>query len=196
MLLHSIQGRALPALLLGASDTHTLRLQVSGMMRAAFGAMLLLGWVSLIGIADSYNRLEALFRTRAAPPSGQEIERVLQHVRNESMLTPYSDFAYASAVTPNIARIEDQLVLNSSVMRFAPTKDVVYRQALLLALRGDAHAAQEMLQRALAVYPGAAEDFLLETRQIEAATHGDVEALLVSASIFLQEQKQHAIHSK
>ena len=184
------------AILIGAVDTHTLRLQLSGMMRAAFGLMLVLGWVSLVGIADSYSQLEGLFRTRQVPPSVQEIERVLQHVRHESMLTPYSDFAYAAAVEPNRAQIDDQQLLNSAVMRFAPTQEVVYRQALLLALQGSAADAQVMLKRALAVYPGAAENFLTETSQLEPEARRDVESLLDTVQIFLQEQKKHAIHSK
>ncbi|MDP1681954.1 MAG: Wzy polymerase domain-containing protein [Burkholderiales bacterium] len=184
------------AILIGAADTHTLRLQLSGLMRAAFGLMLVLGWISLVGIADSYSQLEGLFRARQAPPSVQEIERVLQHVRHESMLTPYSDFAYAAGITPNRAQIEDQQLLNSAVMRFAPTQDVVYRQALLLSLQGEAAAAQGMLKRALAVYPGAAKNFLIETGQLEPEARRAVEPLLVTTRIFLQEQKKHAIHSK
>lgn len=184
------------AILIGAADTHTLRLQLSGLMRAAFGLMLVLGWISLVRIADSYSQLEGLFRARQAPPSVQEIEQVLQHVRHESMLTPYSDFAYAAGIAPNRAQSEDQQLLNSAVMRFAPTQDVVYRQALLLSLRGEAAAAQAMLKRALAVYPGAAENFLIETGQLEPDARSGVEPLLVTTRIFLQEQKKHAIHSK
>lgn len=184
------------AILIGAADTHTLRLQLSGLMRAAFGLMLVLGWISLVGIADSYSQLEGLFRARQAPPSVQEIERVLQHVRHESMLTPYSDFAYAAGITPNRAQTEDQQLLNSAVMRFAPTQEVVYRQAMLLALQGSAAEAQVMLKRALAVYPGAAENFLIEAGQLEPDARRDVEPLLATTRIFLQEQKKHAIHSK
>lgn len=184
------------AILIGAADTHTLRLQLSGLMRAAFGVMLVLGWISLVRIADSYGQLEGLFRTRQAPPSVQEIERVLQHVRHESMLTPYSDFAYAAGIAPNRAQIEDQQLLNSAVMHFAPTQDVVYRQALLLALQGETAAAQVMLKRALAVYPGAAENFLIEAGQLEPEAQRSVEPLLDTARIFLQEQKKHAIHPK
>lgn len=184
------------AILIGAADTHTLRLQLSGMMRAAFGLMLLLGGISLVGIADSYSQLEGLFRSRAAPPSVQEIERVLQHVRNESMLTPYSDFVFASALTPSAAQSEEQLLMNSTVMRFAPTQNLAYRQAVLLALQNQALAAQAMLQRALVMYPGGAEDFFNETTQLKRDAPERVEPLLNTVQIFIQEQKQHAIYSK
>lgn len=184
------------AILIGAADTHTLRLQLSGMMRAAFGLMLVLGGVSLARIADSYGQLEGLFRTHPAPPSAQEIERVLQHVRHESMLTPYSDFVYAAAIETNRAQIEDKQWLNHEIMRFAPAQDVVYRQAMLLALQGEAAPAQAMLKRALALYPSAAQDFLNESAQLELDARRDVEPLLETSRIFIQEQKKHAIHSK
>jgi len=185
----------LAAILIGAADTHTLQLKLSGLMRAAFGLMLLLGWISLVRIADSYSQLERLF-VRQAPPSVQEIERVLQHVRQESILTPYSDFIYALAVEPARAQSEAQLLLTSEVMHFAPTEQVVYRQILLLTLQGRVTDAQVMLKRALAVYPGAAENFLAETSQLEPDRQHDVEPLLATTRIFLQEQKQHAIHPK
>ena len=53
-----------------------------------------------------------------------------------------------------------------------------------------------MLKRALAVYPGAAENFLIETGQLEPDARSGVEPLLDTTRIFLQEQKKHAIHSK
>ena len=181
------------AILIGATDRHTLRLKLSGLMRFAFGVMLLLGWISLVRIADSYNQLEGLFR--ASPPASvQEINRVLQHVQRESMLTSYSDFAYAAAITPSRVQIEDQLFLNTAVMRFAPTHDVAYRQAVLLALAGRSTDALVMLKRTLAVYPGTAENFLAETSELEPEMRHDVEPLLATTRIFLQEQKKHAIH--
>ena len=184
------------AILIGATEVHTLRLKLSGLMRFAFGVMLLLGWISLVRIADSYSQLEGLFRAGQPAPSVQEINRVLQHVQRESMLTPYSDFAYAAAITPSRTYIDDQLFLNSAVMRFAPTHDVAYRQAVLLALAGRSADAQVMLKRSLAVYPGTAENFLAETSELEPEMRHDVEPLLVTTRIFLQEQKKHAIHSE
>lgn len=183
------------ALLIGATDTHTLSLKLSGFMRGAFALMLVLGGISLVRVADSYNQLENLFRARPMP-SVAEIERVLQHVRQESMLAPYSDFAYAAAIVPDRARIDDQQWLNQSVMRFAPTREVAYREAVLLAVQGNAPQAQTMLKRALAVYPSGAEDLLALRAQLEPALQRDVEALHGTTQIFLQEQKKHAIHSK
>ena len=185
----------LAAILIGATDTHTLRLKLSGLMRVAFGLMLVLGWVSLVRIADTYSQLERLF-VRQAPPSVQEIERVLRHVQHESILTPYSEFVYTLAIAPNRSQIEAQQLLNSAVLHFAPTEQVVYRQALLLALQGRSTDAQVMLKRALALYPSTAENFLAETSQLEPEARRDVEPLLDSIRIFLQEQKKHAIHPK
>jgi Virulence factor membrane-bound polymerase, C-terminal/O-Antigen ligase len=184
------------AILIGAADTHTLRLQLGGMMRAALSLMLVLSWIGLLRMADSYSQLEGLFRAGQTPPSAQEVERVLEHVRHESMLMPYSEFAYAAGITLNRDQIEGKVRLNSEVMRFAPTRDVVYRQAILLMLQGEIDAAQAMLKRALGVYPGAAETFLMRANSLEPEVRHAIEPILDSTRIFLQEQKKHAIHSR
>jgi len=182
------------AILIGAADTHTLGLRLSGLMRAAFGVMLLLAWISLVRIADSYTQLEGLLRNRPAMPSLQEINRVLRQVRQESLLAPYSDFAYAISIILDREALEAKLALNDAVMRFAPTQEMVYRQALLLALHGDARAAQAMLKRALVVYPAGAKDFIDVVSRLEPGDRGAVEPLREAARIFLQEQKKHAVH--
>ena len=182
------------AILIGAADTHTLGLRLSGLMRAVFGVMLLLAWITLVRIAYNYTQIEGLLRHRPAMPSLPEINRVLQQVRQESLLAPYSDFAYAISIILNREAIEAKLALNDAVMRFAPTQEMVYRQALLLALHGDARAAQVMLKRALVVYPAGAKVFLDVASRLEPGDRGAVEPLRETARIFLQEQKKHAVH--
>ena len=182
------------AILIGAADTHTLRLRLSGFMRAAFGVMLLLAWISLVRIAGNYTQLEGLLRNRQAMPSLQEINRVLRQVRQESLLAPYSDFAYAISIILNREALEAKLALNDAVMRFAPTQEMIYRQALLLALHGDAGAAQAMLRRALVMYPGGAKVFLGVVSRLEPDDRAAVEPLRATAWIFLQEHKRYAIH--
>jgi O-antigen ligase len=182
------------AILIGAADTHTLRLRLSGFMRAAFGVMLLLSWISLVRIVDTYTQLEGLLRNRQAMPSVQEINRVLQQVRQESLLAPYSDFAYAISIILDQEAIDDKVALNAAVMQFAPTQEMVYRHALLLGLQGESMAAQAMLKRALVVYPSGAENFLNVLDRLEPASRRSVEALRETVQIFLQEQKKHAVH--
>ncbi len=182
------------AILIGATDTHTLRLRLSGLMRAAFGVMLLLSAISLVRIIDNYNQLESLLRNRRAMPSVQEIDRVLQQVRHESLLAPYSDFAYALSITLNREAIDDKVLLNEVVMQFAPTQEMVYRQAVLLGLQGQTGAAQAMLKRALVTYPDGAENFVSVLSHLELDSRQRVEPLREIAQIFLQEQKKHAVH--
>lgn len=182
------------AILIGAADTHTLRLRLSGFMRAAFGVMLLLSWISLVRIVDTYTQLEGLLGNRQAMPSVQEINRVLQQTRQESLLAPYSDFAYAISIILDRKAIDDKVALNAAVMQFAPTQETVYRHALLLGLQGDSTAAQAMLKRALVVYPSGAENFLNVLDRLEPGSRRSVEPLRETAQIFLQEQKKHAVH--
>ena len=53
----------------------------------------------------------------------------------------------------NREQIDDKLSLNGLVMRFAPSADVVYRQAILLALKGEQEAARTQWDLAEANYP-------------------------------------------
>jgi O-antigen ligase len=182
------------AILIGATDTHTLRLRMSGLMRSAFGVMLLLSAISLVRIVDNYNQLEGLLHNRQAMPSVQEIDRVLQQVRHESLLAPYSDFAYALSIILNREAIDDKVLWNEEVMQFAPTQEMVYRHATLLSLQGDNVAAQAMLKRALVTYPDGAENFLNVLSRLELDSRRRVEPLREIAQIFLQEQKKHAVH--
>ena len=126
----------------------------------------------------------------------QEINRVLQQVRKESLLTPYSDFVYALSINLNQADIEDKVAFNAQVMRFAPTRELVYQQAILLGLQGDQAAALVMLKRALLAFPEGAEHFLQVLASVDAESRERLAFLRDRAQVFLQERMQDAIHSK
>ncbi len=53
----------------------------------------------------------------------------------------------------NREQIDDKLAFNAQVMCFAPSADVVYRQAILLALKGEQEAAREQWDLAEANFP-------------------------------------------
>ena len=57
-------------------------------------------------------------------------------------------------------------------MRFAPMSAVVYRQAALLALKGEHDAAAKQLDRAVLAYPGDYEHFARIVAEIEANDPG------------------------
>ena len=184
------------AVLIGAVEPHLLHLRLRGFLRAAFGIMLILSAVSGFRILGTYTQLEGLLQYRQVKISAQEIDQVLQQVRLESLLAPYSDFAYALSIVLNREAIDQKLALNELVMRFAPTQEMVYRHALLLGLQDERAAAQFMLKRALVMYPAGAPAFLRVLASLDGAQRQQLEPLGETAQIFLQEQQQDAIHTK
>ena len=105
-------------------------------------------------------------------------------------------FFYALSIVLSPDAIAEKIEMNAQVMHFAPTQTLVYQQALLLGLQGDAPAAQLMLKRALLVYPAGAGDFLKEFTRLDAQNRNKLDPLRETAQIFLQEQKQDAIYTK
>ena len=184
------------AILIGVTDTQTLRLRLSAFMRAAFGLMLILSAIAAVNLLKTYAQLEELLQPRRVRMSAQEVDVVLQQVREKSLLTSYSDLFYALSIVLSPAAIAEKIEMNAQVMHFAPTSTLVYQQALLLGLQGDVPAAQLMLKRALLVYPAGARDFLKEFTRLDAQNRNKLDPLRETAQIFLQEQKQDAIHTK
>jgi len=184
------------AILIGATDTHTLRLRLSGVLQAAFGLMLLLSALAGLRMLSAYQQLEGLLLPHRVKMSPQDMDRVLQQVRQESLLAPYSDFAYALSIAPNRELIAEKIALNAQVMHFAPTQELVYRHALLLGLQGDSAAAQAMLKRALLVYPAGASNFLQTWAALDPESRKQNVPLATTARVFLQERKQDAIRTK
>jgi len=184
------------AILIGATDTHTLRLRLSGVLQAAFGLMLLLSALAGLRMLSAYQQLEGLLLPHRVKMSPQDMDRVLQQVRQESLLAPYSDFAYALSIAPNRELTAEKIALNAQVMHFAPTQELVYRHALLLGLQGDSAAAQAMLKRALLVYPAGASNFLQTWAALDPESRKQNAPLATTARVFLQERKQDAIRTK
>lgn len=145
------------AILLGAGEARTFRLDLQKTGRFAFILILVLGWMSAGNLAYSYRSLEGLLFTRYHDaPKEREAESLLQdlqQIHQETLLTPYIELAYTGAIELSRDNLADKLELNGRVMRFAPTSPVVYRHALLLALNGEQDSASQQWVRAAASYP-------------------------------------------
>lgn len=141
------------AFLIGAGETHTMRLRVSGVARTGFGLMLALATVSLIRIGSDYLAIDRAVILSRQPEGVAEVQATLQRLHRESLLAPYIEYVYAFGIELDRQHIADKLDLNTQVMRFAPTRDTVYRQATLLELADQPQAAQAMQRRAQAMYP-------------------------------------------
>ncbi len=117
------------------------------------------GGVNLILLWTDYRDFERLYRTPPNQSNSAEIIRTIERLHQNSLLTPYVELA---AVLPLPVQMQDlprRLTLYAGVIRFSPLPELVYRQALLLALVGRQADAQTALARARRVYPVAPAEF-------------------------------------
>jgi O-antigen ligase len=179
------------ALLLGLGETRFFRLELQRVGRICFALMLALGWISAISLIYSYRNLEETLFAKGledldAAGLRQFNEKLLQ-IHRTSLLAPYIELAYTGAIVLNEDDLSDKLELNSRVMHFAPVSIVVYQQAILLALNGQAQAAKEQLERAAVAYPEELENFTGVMRRILAQHPAEFEPLLELAEMKLKE---------
>ncbi len=150
------------AILLGMGEARLLPLKLGRLGRGAFAAALVLGWLSALNLLHSYGTMERLLHKRYHYASeGQAAQRGIQSlldIRRDSLLAPYIDLVFTGAITLDKDHLADKLGLNGGVMRFAPTAEVAYRQAMLLALNGEGGAAMGQLRLAAAAYPRGLKD--------------------------------------
>lgn len=78
--------------------------------------------------------------------------------------------------------LAEKLDLNERVMHFVPASDIVYRQALLLALSGRQAEAQQQLQLAAWSYPDDLPATLENLRELARKDPAHFEALLKFAA--------------
>lgn len=151
------------ALLLGLGETRFFRLELQRVGRISFALMLALGWLSAASLIYSYHDLEgALYAQGLENLDAAGLEQLNQdllRIHRTSLLAPYIELAYTGTIVLNKDNLSDKLELNSRVMHFAPVSDVVFQQAILLALNGEAQAAKIQLEQAAIAYPGELENF-------------------------------------
>ena len=89
-------------------------------------------------------------------------------VHRNSLLSPWVELGLARSIHVSVDDVGNKLAVNSSAMRAFPSDDVVYRQAMLLALVGEESAARRQWDRAVASFPYArASAELVLRRRVE-----------------------------
>lgn len=126
--------------------------------RLVLAMVVVLGVLSFANVYRDYRILQSLQGLQAqqsssAPESGDDRTRILLGLQGRSLFAPYVELALVRRMLLNPERLQDKLLLNSRVMRFAPTNDLAYRQAILLAMSGDDDAARVHWDLAVANYP-------------------------------------------
>lgn len=149
------------AVLLGLGETHTVKFSANlrRFGRWGFVLMLVLAWVSVVNIGRSYRDLEELLYLRGKKfvlhdeADARRFHESLLKIHQDSLLAPYIELAYSNTIILDNDHIDDKLSLNTRVMRFAPVPNVVFRQPILLALRGDLEAARTQFGYAVTSNP-------------------------------------------
>jgi O-antigen ligase len=149
------------ALILGLGEAGALELRAAERARRArlaLVAMLVLAWVSLGQVFRDYLQMENFAALRykylhaTAEMNRQAVDTLLAIHRN-SLLAPWVELGLARSIHVSADGLRDKLAVNSSAMRVFPIDDVVYRQAMLLALAGDQASARRQWERAVASFP-------------------------------------------
>lgn len=117
-----------------------------------------LGWFVCGQLVRDYRFLEGLsvFRERYVDASdlvAPEARARLLEIHRTSLLAPFVDLALARTIELDRDRLADKLAVNTRAMRVFPVDDTVYRQAILLAMRGDPAGALAQWDRAAKAFP-------------------------------------------
>ena len=132
----------------------------------------MLGALAFANVYRDYRILQALQGTAiresaAAPGSGDASIRVLVDMQRTSLFAPFIEFALARRMLLNREHLDDKIVLNQRAMRFQPSNDFAYRQALLLAMSGDMEGMRAQWNLAAANYPNDRGEVLKVAQELE-----------------------------
>jgi len=146
------------AVALGVSETVVVKVGDRKRGRLLMVPMLLLGCMAAANVYQDYRTLQSLRRIQpqasaTVAQSGKGTAAVLLELQQHSLFAPFVELALSRLMVLNREQIDDKVAFNGQVMRFAPSADVVYRQAVLLALKGEQEAARAQWDLAVANYP-------------------------------------------
>lgn len=144
-------GVAAVSLGLGATRVLPLWLQRIGPPVAVL--LLVVGFFNAFALWHDYREFERLFGAGPSRPLTDPMLAMVARGQHDPVLEPYVELAIMEYVIVNRDELQDKLDVNRRVMHFRPGPAVVYRQALLLALNGQAQEAHELFARAMRIYP-------------------------------------------
>ncbi|MBX9811211.1 MAG: Wzy polymerase domain-containing protein, partial [Burkholderiales bacterium] len=188
-------GVAAIALGLGATRFYALRLQRTGPAAAAL--LLLAGFFNAFTVWYGYRDFERMFVQGAKPFPGEEVAAIVLRGQQDPVLEPYVELAASAYARVDREQLQDKLELNGRVMRFMPADIVVYRQALLLAMDGQAEAARGLFVRAMRVYPDILPRITAMLRELAARHPAEFAPLLELATAKAAAQRApHAVKNR
>jgi len=161
----------LAALLLGAAPQPLVGLRFSRFRQIALGLVLAAGIAALVMVFSDYRSFERW--TRQADGSQRRNEllseaqlRDFASRRASSLFAGYYDLLASELLVLNRDDLEAKLALNTYALHFAPIPDAVFRQAVLLSLKGERERARWVLSRIATIYPNALRGHLRRLEQM------------------------------
>jgi len=161
------------ALILGLGEGRTVKLQFGQSGRGGtivILGLLALGWLGTIQLFRDYLVLENFlaFRYRymhATADINKRAKDMLMEVHRTSLLAPLVELGLARTISVDTDHLKDKLAVNGRAMHLYPIDDVVYRQAMLLALNGEQDEAERLWTLATLSYPEELEMATLVVRR-------------------------------
>ena len=165
---------------LGAAECDAPAIKKTATGRIILCATILLGAVAFANVYRDYRVMQSLQGTGSV--SGTDSKngsvRVLLDMQRASLFAPFIEFALARRMLLNQEHLGDKIVLNARAMRFQPSNDFAYRQALLLAMSGDYGGMRAHWDLAVANYPTDREEALKVVQALDASGEAGMKQLL------------------
>ena len=164
---------------LGAAECDAPAIEKTASSRIILCATIALGVLAFVNVYRDYRVMQSLQGTRAiSTDSANSGVRVLLDMQRASLFAPFIEFALARRMLLNQEHLEDKIALNARAMRFQPSGDFAYRQALLLAMSGDYDGMRAQWNLAVANYPSGREEALKVVQALDASGEAGMEQLL------------------
>lgn len=163
--LHYAYFLGLAALLAGIADPSGRPLRANTIAMLALVALLF----TAVKTARDHAAIREQFEQGEAAADLALRTRTLHHIRDYSLLAPLSELIGPEVFVAGDAPVAARRALNERVLHFAPTDEVAFRHAALLAEEGRMADAQAQLRRAALAYPESAPAYLARIDALAAA---------------------------
>lgn len=150
----------LGAVLLGAAAQPAFELRFNRFRQAALTAVLAAGIATLGSVLSDYRNFEHWYRQadasqrKGVPLSAAQLKDLADQ-RATSLFAGYYDLLASELLPLDREDLDAKLELNGYALRFIPIPTVVFRQAVVLSLKGDHDGAARIFSRLAVIYPDA-----------------------------------------
>ncbi len=148
----------LSAVLVGVSAQPAVGLHYSRLRQAALATVFAAGLAAIGKVFVDYRSFESWYRDvdisqqRKLPLTSGQVKS-LGDLRATSFFAGYYELLASEIFALNRENLDAKLELNTRVLRFIPVPTAVFRQAVLLSLKGEHEEAARVLSRLATIYP-------------------------------------------